>query len=137
VLNKSDLADPEVTKAWIDFYNRQSGVKAVALSSKNAGEVARLPSLCQSLAPHRNDNTKPLAHDDHGHSQRRQIDFDECAGQAQDRQGRRRARGDQVAADSHQISVRHSITDTPGLMWPKIEHPKRRPDACCEPCHRP
>jgi ribosome biogenesis GTPase A len=23
----------------------------------------------------------------------------------------------------HQISVRHSIVDTPGLMWPKIEHP--------------
>jgi ribosome biogenesis GTPase A len=22
----------------------------------------------------------------------------------------------------HQISVRHSIIDTPGLMWPKIEH---------------
>lgn len=22
----------------------------------------------------------------------------------------------------YQISVRHSITDTPGLMWPKIEH---------------
>jgi ribosome biogenesis GTPase A len=24
---------------------------------------------------------------------------------------------------THQISVRHSLTDTPGLMWPKIEHP--------------
>ena len=34
VLNKSDLADPEATKAWIAFYNRQPGVKAVAISSK-------------------------------------------------------------------------------------------------------
>ena len=60
VLNKSDIADPEVTKAWIAYFNRQPGVKAVAISSKKAGEVARLPSLCQALAPHRNDNVKPL-----------------------------------------------------------------------------
>ena len=45
VLNKSDLADPEVTKAWIAWYNQQPGVKAVAISSKIAGEVARIPSL--------------------------------------------------------------------------------------------
>ena len=48
VLNKSDLADPAVTKAWIAWYNQQPGVKAVAISSKIAGEVARIPSLCQS-----------------------------------------------------------------------------------------
>ena len=60
VLNKADLADPLATKAWIDFYNRQEGVKAVAISSKSHGEVARIPALCQRLAPHRNDNTKQL-----------------------------------------------------------------------------
>ena len=60
VLNKADLADPLATKAWIEFYNRQEGVKAVAISSKSHGEVARIPGLCQRLAPHRNDNTKQL-----------------------------------------------------------------------------
>ena len=39
VLNKSDLADPQATRAWIDFYNRQPGVKAVAITSKNAGNL--------------------------------------------------------------------------------------------------
>ena len=29
LLNKADLADPEVTKAWLDFYNRQPGVKKI------------------------------------------------------------------------------------------------------------
>ena len=60
VLNKADLADPEATRSWIDFYNRQENVKAVALSSKNQGEVARIPALCQRLAPHRNDNIKQM-----------------------------------------------------------------------------
>ncbi len=60
LLNKADLADPEVTKAWLDFYNRQPGVKAVALSCKKPGEAARVPALCKELAPHRKDTFKPL-----------------------------------------------------------------------------
>ena len=42
LLNKSDLADPEATRAWMDFYNRQPGVKAVAISAKSPAEVALL-----------------------------------------------------------------------------------------------
>ena len=121
VLNKADLADPLVTQAWLSHYNRQPGVKAVALSSKNAGEVARIPALCQSLAPHRNGNTKPL---------RMMIMGIPNVGKSTLMNAlvkRKIAKvGDEPAVtksqQTHQISVRHSITDTPGLMWPKIEH---------------
>ena len=121
VLNKSDLADPEVTKAWLAYYNKQSGVKAVAISSKNSGEVARLPNLCQSLAPHRNENTKQL---------RMMIMGIPNVGKSTLMNAlvkRKIAKvGDEPAVTKsqqiHQISVRHSIVDTPGLMWPKIEH---------------
>lgn len=122
VLNKADLADPEVTRSWIDFYNRQENVKAVALSSKNQGEVARIPALCQRLAPHRNDNIKPL---------RMMIMGIPNVGKSTLMNAlvkRKIAKvGDEPAVtksqQTHQISVRHSITDTPGLMWPKIEYP--------------
>ena len=60
VLNKADLADPAVTRAWLAFYDRQPGVKAVAISCRKAGDPARIPALCQELAPHRSDGTKPL-----------------------------------------------------------------------------
>ena len=121
VLNKSDLADPAVTRDWIAHYNRQPGVKAVAISSKIAGEVARLPSLCQSLAPHRDDNTKPL---------RMMIMGIPNVGKSTLMNAlvkRRIAKvGDEPAVtksqQTHQLSVRQSITDTPGLMWPKIEY---------------
>ena len=33
LLNKSDLADPEVTRAWMAYYNGQPGVRAVAMSA--------------------------------------------------------------------------------------------------------
>jgi ribosome biogenesis GTPase A len=122
VLNKSDLADPEVTKAWIAYYNRQSGVKAVAISSKNHGEVARIPNLCQSLAPHRSDNTKQL---------RMMIMGIPNVGKSTLMNAlvkRKIAKvGDEPAVTKsqqiHQISVRQSIVDTPCLMWPKIEYP--------------
>ncbi len=121
VLNKSDLADPVATRAWIAWYDRQPGVKAVAVSSKNAGEVARLPGLCQGLAPHRNDNVKPL---------RMMIMGIPNVGKSTLMNAlvkRRIAKvGDEPAVtksqQSHQLGVRQWITDTPGLMWPKIEH---------------
>jgi len=122
VLNKADLADPLATQAWIEYYSRQAGVKAVALSSKNHGEAARLPSLCQSLAPHRNDNLKQL---------RMMIMGIPNVGKSTLMNAlvkRKIAKvGDEPAITKsqqmHQLSVRHSITDTPGLMWPKIQHP--------------
>src|SRR5262245_27809915 len=60
LLNKADLADPAVTKQWLDYFNAQKGVKAVAISCKKAGEVAKIPNLCLKLAPHRKDELKPL-----------------------------------------------------------------------------
>jgi ribosome biogenesis GTPase A len=122
VLNKADLADPEATREWLAYYDAQEGVKAIALSSKNAREVARIPAACQRLAPHRNDNTKQL---------RMMIMGIPNVGKSTLMNAlvkRKIAKvGDEPAVTKsqqmHQISVRHSITDTPGLMWPKIEHP--------------
>jgi ribosome biogenesis GTPase A len=121
VLNKSDLADPGATREWIAWYGQQQGIEAVAVSSKNAGEVARLPGLCQGLAPHRDDNTKPL---------RMMIMGIPNVGKStlmNALAGHRIARvGDEPAVtksqQSQQIGARQWITDTPGLMWPKIEH---------------
>ena len=60
ILNKSDLADPAVTRAWLDDFNAQPGVHAVAISCRNPADVARIPSLCQKLVPHRSGPGKPV-----------------------------------------------------------------------------
>ncbi len=122
ILNKSDLADPLATKAWLDYYNRQDGVKAIALSCKNRSEVTAIPAQCQKLAPHRNDNVKQL---------RMMIMGIPNVGKStlMNALVKRRiaAVGDEPAItksqQTYELSVRQSITDTPGLLWPKIEHP--------------
>lgn len=122
ILNKSDLADPLATKAWLDYYNQQDGVKAIALSCKNRSDVTSIPAQCQKLAPHRNDNVKQL---------RMMIMGIPNVGKStlMNALVKRRiaAVGDEPAItksqQTYELSVRQSITDTPGLLWPKIEHP--------------
>jgi ribosome biogenesis GTPase A len=121
LLNKADLADPAVTAAWLDFYAKQPGVKAVAISCKKAGDAARVPALCRQLAPHRNDNTKPL---------RMMIMGIPNVGKSTLMNALLKKRiaavGDEPAVTKSQQSFDlgpgMTITDTPGLMWPKIMH---------------
>jgi ribosome biogenesis GTPase A len=121
VLNKADLADPAATAAWLDFYGKQPGVKAVALSCKKPGDAAKLPGLCRQLAPHRNDNIKPL---------RMLIMGIPNVGKSTLMNALLKRRiaavGDEPAVTKSQQSFDlgpgMTITDTPGLMWPKIAH---------------
>ncbi|MBP9804206.1 MAG: ribosome biogenesis GTPase YlqF [Candidatus Accumulibacter sp.] len=122
VLNKADLADPQATQAWIDYYNRQDGVRAVALSCKKPAEVARLPGLCRTLAPHRSENTKPLRMlimgiPNVGKSTLMNVVLKRKLAKVGDEPAVTRSQ------QTAQLDVRHSLTDTPGLLWPKIEYP--------------
>ncbi len=121
LLNKADLADPAATRAWLDHFGRQPGVKAVAISCKKPADVARVPGLAQQLAPHRNDAIKPL---------RLMIMGIPNVGKSTLLNAlvkkKVAAVGDQPAVTKSQqridISSRLVLYDTPGLLWPKIKH---------------
>lgn len=55
ILNKADLADPAASAAWVRHFGKEKGVTAVAISSKRADQVARIPRLAAALVPHRDD----------------------------------------------------------------------------------
>ncbi|GHT89681.1 ribosome biogenesis GTPase A [Betaproteobacteria bacterium] len=125
VLNKADLADPAATAAWLEFYRQQPNTTAVAISCKksagNAAPPARIVSLCRQLAPHRNDPTKPL---------RMMIMGIPNVGKSTLMNALLKKRvaavGDEPAVTKSQqtldLGKGMTLTDTPGLMWPKIEH---------------
>jgi ribosome biogenesis GTPase A len=121
ILNKTDLADPAATKAWLAFYNKQKNVKAVALSCKKPGDAAKIPALCAALAPHRGTSLKPL---------RMLIMGIPNVGKSTLMNALLKRRvalvGDEPAITKNQQSFdlndHMTLIDTPGLMWPKIEH---------------
>ncbi len=122
ILNKTDLADPVATGAWIRYFNQEKGVRAVALSCKKPGDVAKVGRLCLELAPHRGTSLKPL---------RMMIMGIPNVGKStlMNAMLKRRvaAVGDEPAITKSQarfdLNDHMILVDTPGLMWPKIQYP--------------
>lgn len=122
ILNKSDLADPVATQQWLDFYNRQKDVHAVALSCKKPADVAKIPSLGLKIAPHRGTALKPL---------RIMIMGIPNVGKSTLMNALLKKRvakvGDEPAVTKMQqrlyLGNNMVLTDTPGMLWPKIAHP--------------
>lgn len=121
ILNKADLADPDATQTWLNYFNAQPNTKAVALSCKKPGDAKKIPAICRKITPHRGTHLKPL---------RIMIMGIPNVGKSTLMNAllnRRVAKvGDEPAVTKSQqrfdIDATMSITDTPGMMWPKIDY---------------
>jgi ribosome biogenesis GTPase A len=119
ILNKVDLADPAATAAWSAFYNSQPGVTAYAMTTKKPADVAKIPDLCLSLAPHRGVPTKPL---------RIMIMGIPNVGKSTLMNALLKKKvakvGDEPAVTKMQqklyLGKNIILVDTPGMLWPKI-----------------
>jgi ribosome biogenesis GTPase A len=117
VLNKNDLADPVVTKAWVRHFEKEAGVRALPLEARKRLEVGHLPQLCRRLAPHRGQPGKPLRAMVIGiPNVGKSTLINTLAGKAMARVGDRPA----ITTCPQQIDLRNGIrlSDTPGLLWP-------------------
>ncbi|PLX82208.1 MAG: ribosome biogenesis GTPase YlqF [Desulfuromonas sp.] len=120
VLNKNDLADPAVTKAWVRHFEQRTGVRALPLEARQRKEAGAIPKLCRTLAPHRGKPGSPL---------RAMVIGIPNVGKStliNTLAGRRIARvGDKPAITTcpQQIDLRNGIflSDTPGLLWPIMD----------------
>lgn len=122
VLNKMDAADAAITPQWLAQFNAQKNTHAIALSAKKPGDAQKIIGAAKKLAPHRNDTIKPL---------RLLVMGVPNVGKSTLINAllkQRKAKvGDEPAITKalarYELSPVVSLTDTPGLMWPKIEHP--------------
>ena len=122
ILNKADLADPVATKTWLEHFSAQKDVHAVALSCKKPADVAKVPGLAMRLAPHRGTALKPL---------RMMIMGIPNVGKSTLMNALLKKRvaavGDEPAVTKAQqrlyLGNNMVLVDTPGMLWPKIEHP--------------
>jgi len=119
VLNKQDLADPERTRLWLDHFNRQPGVRAIALDTTEPAAVQRLIAPCHVLAPQRGGMLKPMrvlicGIPNVGKSTLINRLVGKRVTKAADEAGVTRAEQRIALADDFYLF------DTPGLLWPRI-----------------
>jgi len=120
ILNKADLADPVKTQAWLDFYNAQEGIKAIALSQDQKKLVQKIPDMCKLMVPTRANHDRPV---------RAMIMGIPNVGKStliNALLGRRIAKvGNEPAVTKNQkrytLKNGMALSDTPGFLWPKIE----------------
>ena len=120
LLNKADLADPAVTKAWVEAFRDEEGIRVLPFESGKPADIKKVPALCRKLAPHR---TAP------GKTVRCIVVGIPNVGKStliNGLIGRRSAKvGDQPAVTRGQqrfhVDAGISVSDTPGVLWPKLE----------------
>lgn len=51
IFNKSDLADPELTQQWQDFYEQDKGIKTLCITRDQPEKIKQISSLCRKMIP--------------------------------------------------------------------------------------
>jgi ribosome biogenesis GTPase A len=121
ILNKSDLADPEITKEWVRFFDSQEGVRALPFDARDRGQVGFITKLCKQLAPNRGKPGFPLRAMVVGiPNVGKSTLINTLAGKKMARVGDRPA----ITTCHQQVDLRNGImlSDTPGLLWPDMEN---------------
>ena len=121
LLNKSDLADPEVTAQWIEYLEREQGVKATAITTLNPAMVRRLPELWRKLVPSRDKTEKDIRTMIMGiPNVGKSTIINTLVGRTIAKTGNEPA----VTKTQQRINLKNGIvlSDTPGILWPKVDN---------------
>jgi ribosome biogenesis GTPase A len=121
VLNKTDLADPELTAAWQAYLEREHGVKTLALTSREPDKVRKIPELCRKMLADQVQSER-IVHalimgiPNAGKSTLINI----LAGRTVAKTGNEPA----VTKTQQRIAIGNNVVllDTPGMLWPNIEN---------------
>ena len=60
LLNKQDLADPELTRVWLAELQNRSNTSALALDASERQAAQKITAACRALVPHRQGIDRPL-----------------------------------------------------------------------------
>ena len=121
VLSKSDLADPALTSRWQAHLERQTGVWVRAITTAQAGTIARLTGVCQKMLPRRGGLGKPIRTMIVGvPNVGKSTVINILAGRNVAKTGNEPA----ITKNQQQVKIGTGILllDTPGILWPNVEN---------------
>lgn len=121
ILNKNDLADPNITRAWLRHLEQGAQVKALALEAKDRRDAGLIPNLCRKILAERFRAGKPLRVMVVGiPNVGKSTLINTLAGKKIARVGDKPA----ITTCTQQIDLRNGILllDTPGLLWPVLDN---------------
>ena len=124
VLTKSDLADPEITRAWVQYFEREPNVRAFAATTERPQETRkRIAELSRNLAAHRGPDKAVRALIAGVPNVGKSTLLNTLMNKAVAKVSNKPA----VTKEQKMVTLASGmqITDSPGLMWPKIEDESR------------
>ena len=124
VLNKRDLADPNVTAQWQNWLERERDVKAITLTHNQRSEALDILNLAEQLTPNHDRQKSALRVMILGiPNVGKSTLINTLAGRPAAKTGNEPA----VTRAQQTIKLPHNILlyDTPGFLWPKLS-----PAAC-------
>jgi len=119
ILNKSDLADADLTKRWLEYLDAQQHVKAIALTTESPSLAKQIPSLIRKLVPNKDETGKQINAVIMGiPNVGKSTLLNTLVGKAKAKVGNEPA----VTKGQQRIRLEDGLYlyDTPGMLWPKI-----------------
>jgi ribosome biogenesis GTPase A len=121
VLNKADLADPEVTQQWVEYFGKQHNTQAIPLVAEDRNQVKKLIALCKKLGAARLEKKLSVRVMIMGiPNVGKSTLINALAGRYIAKTGNEPA----VTKANQMIDLKNGIvlSDTPGILWPKFEN---------------
>ncbi len=120
LLNKQDLADPQFTQEWVEYFNSQDNIKAIAIDINQKKLIASIPELAKNMAPIRIRNDRPVRVMIMGiPNVGKSTMINALVGRKIAKVGNEPA----VTKTQTRYTLKNGLvlSDTPGMLWPKIE----------------
>ena len=121
ILSKSDLADPEITRLWQDYFEAKASVTTLLTTLDQRDKAVRLMQLCDKLVPHKTSNTvKMLTMITGIPNDGKSTLINAVAGRSVAKTGNEPA----ITKGLQKIRIDDGVVflDTPGILWPKIHN---------------